>query len=196
MNYFLLRLSDIIIIIHTLSVDAFLTLRTLTPLGKWNSWFSKSVLKNVFCVRGSVKDMPTSLTTDVLSFSTLSLVVPCWNTTWKTWRKERSSLCAHTISCFMCFCNCSVFTLSVLCVSHRVIVADKKQVLVLTTSDCALVQWVNDAHVRLLFEAQQAALMELHTVAAIRTDPDHCPYYQSDLRDRRVVAEDHEIQWM
>lgn len=94
----------------------------------------------------------------------------------------------------MCFCNCSVFAVSVLGVSYRVIVADKNQILVLTTSYCALVQWVNDAHVRLLFEAQQAALMELHTVAAIRTDPDHCPYYQSDLRDRGVVAEDHEIQ--
>ncbi|TNN42904.1 Mitochondria-eating protein [Liparis tanakae] len=65
----------------TLSVDAFLTLSTLTPLGRWNSWFSKSVLKNVFCVRGSVKEMPRSLTTEVLSLSTLSLVVPCWNTT-------------------------------------------------------------------------------------------------------------------
>lgn len=72
--------------IHTLSVDAFFTLRTLTPLGKWNSWFSKSVLKNVVCVRGSVKDMPTSLVTEVLSFSTLIFVVPCWNT---TWNKER-----------------------------------------------------------------------------------------------------------
>lgn len=73
---------------HTLSVEAFLTLRTLTPLGRWNSWFSKSVLKNVVCVRGSVKDMPTSLTIEVLSFSTLSLVVPCWNTTCKKTHKR------------------------------------------------------------------------------------------------------------
>lgn len=61
----------------TLSVEAFFTFSTLTCLGKWNSWLSKSVLKKVVCVRGSVKEMPRSLVTDVLSFSTLSLVFPC-----------------------------------------------------------------------------------------------------------------------
>lgn len=100
-NYNLLHPSEAIICItHTLSVEAFLTLRTLTPFGKWNSWFSKSVLKNVVCVRGSVKDMPTSLTTDVLSFSTLSLVVPCWNTTWNKIYKEESSWSANMMSHF------------------------------------------------------------------------------------------------
>lgn len=115
-NYDLLHLSEAIIsITHTLSVEAFLTLRTLTPFGKWNSWFSKSVLKNVVCVRGSVKDMPTSLTTDVLSFSTLSLVVPCWNTTWNKIHKEESSWSANMMSRFLCFyfAQCSVSIYSV-----------------------------------------------------------------------------------
>lgn len=85
------------------------------------------------------------------------------------------------------FLNCSVFTVNVLSVSHRIIVADKDQVLVLTASDCAFVQWVNNAHIRLLLEAQQAILKELHTVAPIGTDTDHCPYYQCDLRDSTVV---------
>lgn len=92
------------------------------------------------------------------------------------------------------FLNCSVFTVNVLSVSHRIIVADKDQVLVLTASDCAFVQWVNNAHICLLLEAQQAILMELHTVAPIGTDTDHCPYYQSDLRDSTVVAHsDHSV---
>lgn len=81
-----------------------------------------------------------------------------------------------------------MFTVNVLSVSHRIIVADKDQVLVLTASDCAFVQWVNNAHIRLLLEAQQAILMELHTVAPIGTDTDHCPYYQSDLRDSTVAG--------
>lgn len=70
--------------------------------------------------------------------------------------------------------------------SHWVVVANKDQVLVLTTPYCACVQWVNNAHVRLLLEAQQTGLMELHTVTAIRADADHCPYYQCDLNDGKV----------
>lgn len=81
-------------------MEAFFTLRTLTPLGKWNSWLSKSVLKNVVCVRGSVKDMPTSLTTEVLSFSTLSFVVPCWNTTWKKEKRKWLFTCVHNESLY------------------------------------------------------------------------------------------------
>ena len=87
------------------------------------------------------------------------------------------------------FLKYSVFTVSILYVSHRIIVADKDEVLVFTASYCALVQWVNDAHVRLLLEAQQTRLVELHTVAPVWTDTDHCPYYQSDLRDSGVVAD-------
>lgn len=74
-------------------------------------------------------------------------------------------------------------TVSLLCVSYRIVVSNEDEVLVLAAPYCALVQWVNDAHVRLLFEAQQSTLMELHTVTTIRTNTDHCPYYQSDLRE-------------
>lgn len=81
--------------------------------------------------------------------------------------------------------------MSVLCylrsVSHWVVVANDDQVLVFPASNRALVQRVNDAHVCLLFEAQDAALVELHAVAAVRTDADHRPYDQSDLRARADV---------
>lgn len=103
--------------IHTLSVEAFLTLRTLTPLGKWNSWFSKSVLKNVFWVRGSVKDMPTSLTTDVLSFSTLSLELPCWNTTWGRTNTVKEKSCWSIHFKYSIFSKCLVLIVSSLCSS-------------------------------------------------------------------------------
>lgn len=72
------------------------------------------------------------------------------------------------------------------CIPHRVIVSNKHQVLVFAPADCAFVQRMNDSHIGLLLEAQQAALMELHTVAAIRTDTDHSPYYQGYLRGGRV----------
>lgn len=38
--------------------------------------------------------------------------------------------------------------------SYRIIVANQNQVLVLPTADCAFVQWVNNAHICLLLEAQ------------------------------------------
>lgn len=69
--------------------------------------------------------------------------------------------------------------------SHRIIVAYEDQVLVFTPSDCALVQRMNNAHVRLLFKAQQTRLVELHAVAPIGTNSNHCPYNQSDLRGGR-----------
>lgn len=42
---------------------------------------------------------------------------------------------------------------------------------------------MNNSHVGFLLEAQQATLVELHTVAAVGADSDHCPYYQCDLSD-------------
>lgn len=81
------------------------------------------------------------------------------------------------------FLLCTVFSVNLLCESHRIIVSNKDQVLVFAASDCAFMQWVNNAHVRLLLKAQQAILMELHTVAPVWTNPDHCPYHQSDLSD-------------
>lgn len=72
------------------------------------------------------------------------------------------------------------------CISHRIIVSNKHQVLVFAPADRAFVQRVNDSHIGLLLEAQQAALMELHTVAAVRADTDHSPYYQGYLWDGRV----------
>lgn len=82
-----------------------------------------------------------------------------------------------------------MFSVDTLCVPHWIVVADEDQVLVLPTADGALVQWVNDAHVCLLLEAQQAVLVELHTVAPVGADTNHRPYHQSDLRHG---AEEHE----
>lgn len=85
---------------------------------------------------------------------------------------------------FLCFAvgQCSI-DVHVQFVSHRVIVADEDQILVLAATNCAFVQRVNNAHVCLLLEAQQAVLVELHAVAPIGTNTDHRPYYQSDLMD-------------
>lgn len=71
-------------------------------------------------------------------------------------------------------------------ISHRIIVSDKHQVLVFAPADCAFVQRMNDSHVGLLLKAQQATFMELHTVAAIRTDTYHGPYHQGYLLKGRV----------
>lgn len=73
--------------------------------------------------------------------------------------------------------------------SYWIVVSNKDQVLVFTAPNCALVQWVNDPHVCFLLKAQQAALMEFHTVAAIRPNANYCPYYQRDLRNTRVVVD-------
>lgn len=73
--------------------------------------------------------------------------------------------------------------------SYRVVVAHDDQVLVSAAADRALVQRMNNPHVGLLFEAQQAALMELHAVAAVRANSDHRPYYQRDLSDSGVASE-------
>lgn len=102
--------------------------------------------------------------------------------------QEASSYNVHMISHFLYFpvAQCSI-NLNVQCVSHRVIVANEDQVLVLAASNCAFVQRVNNAHICLLLEAQQAILVELHTVTPIGTNTDHCPYYQSDLRDSSSV---------
>lgn len=91
-------------------------------------------------------------------------------------------MCAH-YGLFLSFYRYSAFTklCNTLCIAHRVVVTNNDQILVFTASYCALVQRVDNTHVCFLFEAQQATLMELHTVAAIRTDADHCPYNQCDL---------------
>lgn len=103
-------------------------------------------------------------------------------------KQGESSYSVHMIRHFLCFAvgQCSING-NAQCVSHRVIVADEDQVLVLAASYCAFVQRVNNAHICLLLEAQQAVLVELHTVAPIGTNTDHCPYYQSDLRDSSFV---------
>lgn len=72
--------------------------------------------------------------------------------------------------------------------SYWIVVSNKDQVLVFTAPDCALVQWVNNPHVCFLLKAQQAALMEFHTVAAIWPNANYCPYYQRDLRNTKVVV--------
>lgn len=56
-----------------------------------------------------------------------------------------------------------------------VIVASNDKVLVLPAAHCALVQRVNHTHIGLLFEAQQAALVKLHTFTTSRAYPYHCP---------------------
>lgn len=76
-----------------------------------------------------------------------------------------------------------MFGVNTLWVPHWVVVADEDQVLVLPPADGALVQWVNDAHVGLLLEAQQAVLVELHAVTPVGADANHRPYHQSDLRN-------------
>lgn len=65
--------------------------------------------------------------------------------------------------------------------THWVVVASDDKVLVLPSSHSALVQWVDHAHVSFLLKAKQAALMELHAIAAIRADPNNRPDHQSYL---------------
>lgn len=71
-------------------------------------------------------------------------------------------------------------------VSNRVVVADNNQVLILTSSHCALVQRVNDAHVCFLLEAQETRFVELHAITTIRTNTDHGPYDKCDLKDKML----------
>lgn len=65
--------------------------------------------------------------------------------------------------------------------TNWVIVACDDKVLVLPAAHRALVQWVNYAHISLLFEAQQSAFMKLNTLTTSRTYPYHRPYHQSYL---------------
>lgn len=70
--------------------------------------------------------------------------------------------------------------------TYWLVVASDDQVLIPPSSHGALVERVDDAHVRHLLESQQAAFVELHAVTAIWPDANHSPDDKRNLKERHV----------
>lgn len=77
--------------------------------------------------------------------------------------------------------------------TYWLVVASDDQVFVPPSSHCALIERMDDTHVRHLLESQQTALMKLHAITAIWPNTNHSPDDKCNLKETGLLFTRHTL---